>query len=102
VLIEQSTQPETGVTVLLVSVIILCYNAEKWTAEAIESAVAQMHRPIEIIVVDGDDTDTSLSCSRIILEYAGIVYASCQYHCAQICTALSLLANGILPDCENV
>lgn len=51
----------------LVSIIIPCYNAERWVAETLESCLAQTYRPLEIIVVDDGSTDGSLS---IIEQYA--------------------------------
>jgi glycosyltransferase involved in cell wall biosynthesis len=44
----------------LVSIIIPCYNAERWIAEAIESALDQTYSPIETIVIDDGSTDKSL------------------------------------------
>ncbi|HEY9770416.1 MAG TPA: glycosyltransferase family A protein [Coleofasciculaceae cyanobacterium] len=44
----------------LVSVIIPCYNSERWITEAIDSILAQTYPNIEIIVVDDDSTDSSL------------------------------------------
>ncbi len=44
----------------LVSVIIPCYNNERWVGEAISSCLEQTYRPIEIIVVDDGSTDGSL------------------------------------------
>ena len=45
----------------LVSIIIPCYNAAPWVAEAIETCLNQTYQPIEIIVVDDGSTDNSLS-----------------------------------------
>lgn len=43
----------------LVSVIIPCFNARPFVEEAIRSAYAQSHRPLEVIVVDDGSTDGS-------------------------------------------
>jgi glycosyltransferase involved in cell wall biosynthesis len=44
----------------LVSILIPCFNAERWIGQAIESALAQTYSPTEIIVVDDGSTDRSL------------------------------------------
>lgn len=44
----------------LVSIIIPCFNAERWIAEAIESCLQQTYTSIEIIVIDDGSTDHSL------------------------------------------
>jgi glycosyltransferase involved in cell wall biosynthesis len=45
---------------VLISILIPCHNAERWVAEAIESALAQAWPKTEIIVVDDGSTDGSL------------------------------------------
>ena len=51
----------------LVSVIIPCYNCDRWISEAINSTLAQTYPNIEIIVVDDGSTDSSL---EIIKSYS--------------------------------
>jgi len=43
----------------LVSIVIPCYNCERFVGEAIESAMAQSYSPVEIIVVDDGSIDNS-------------------------------------------
>ena len=45
---------------MLVSVIIPCYNAERWIDEAIQSALNQTYPSVEVIVIDDGSTDGSL------------------------------------------
>lgn len=52
----------------LVSVIIPCFNAEKWIAEAIDSCLNQTYSAIEVIVIDDGSTDSSLD---VIKRYDG-------------------------------
>jgi len=47
-----------------VSVLVPCHNGELYLAECLESALAQSHRPIEIIFVDDGSTDGSLATAR--------------------------------------
>lgn len=49
-----------------VSVIIPCFNAEKWLKEAIDSCLQQTYSNLEIIVIDDGSTDNSL---EIIKSY---------------------------------
>jgi glycosyltransferase involved in cell wall biosynthesis len=44
---------------MLASVIIPCYNAERWIDEAIQSALDQTHPSVEVIVVDDGSSDAS-------------------------------------------
>lgn len=46
---------------MLVSILIPCYNAERWVGQAIESALAQTWPEKEVIVVDDGSTDGSLA-----------------------------------------
>jgi glycosyltransferase involved in cell wall biosynthesis len=48
----------------LVSILIPCYNAERWIAQAIESALAQTWIAKEVIVVDDGSADRSLEVIR--------------------------------------
>src|ERR1700730_12909659 len=51
----------------LISVIIPCYNAEAYLAEAIDSALRQDVGPLEIIVIDDGSTDGS---TRVVRQVA--------------------------------
>ncbi|TFI53612.1 glycosyltransferase [Mastigocladus laminosus UU774] len=54
----------------LVSVIIPCFNAERWLKEAIDSCLQQTYPNIEILVIDDGSTDNSL---EIIKTYGNKV-----------------------------
>ena len=62
----------------LVSVIIPCYNAADWLSEAIDSCLAQTHRPLEVVVVDDGSTDASLDVARRYAERHDAVRAVTQ------------------------
>src|ERR1044071_1045194 len=53
----------------LVSVIIPCYQQAHFLPEAIESALSQTHRPIEIVVVDDGSRDNT---AELVLGYSGV------------------------------
>ena len=53
----------------LVSIVIPCYNQSRYLPEAINSALGQTHRPIEVIVVDDGSRD---NVSDVILHYAQV------------------------------
>ena len=48
----------------LVSCIVPCFNGARYLGEAIDSILAQTHRPIEVIVVDDGSTDDSARVAR--------------------------------------
>jgi len=52
----------------LVSIIIPTYNYAQYVREAVDSAVAQTYRPIEIIVVDDGSTDNT---REVLSDYIG-------------------------------
>jgi glycosyltransferase involved in cell wall biosynthesis len=52
----------------LVSIVIPCYNAEKWIAATIESALAQRDTELEVIVVNDGSKDGSLNVAN---QFAG-------------------------------
>jgi glycosyltransferase involved in cell wall biosynthesis len=55
----------------LVSVIMAVKNGERFVAEAIDSILAQDYQPCEIIVVDGQSTD---STAEIVKSYTSLHY----------------------------
>lgn len=61
-----------------VSIIIPCFNAKDWIAEALESCLAQTHGPIEVIVVDDGSIDQSL---EIIKSFGSKVHWQTGPHC---------------------
>ncbi len=47
-----------------ISVLVPCYNAERYLAEALDSVLEQSQRPAEVIVVDDGSTDRSAEVAR--------------------------------------
>ncbi len=53
--------PRPGPPGDLVSIIIPCYNQAEFLGEAVESALAQTHPHVEVVVVDDGSTDNTLA-----------------------------------------
>lgn len=47
-----------------VTVVVPCYNAERWIGRAIDTALSQKHVSVEVIVVDDGSTDRSFEVIR--------------------------------------
>ncbi len=58
----------------LISVVIPVYNCEKYFSEALNSALSQNYRPIEIIVVDDGSTDNSAKIAKSYKEKVKYTY----------------------------
>ena len=55
----------------LASIVIPCYNQAHFLPEAIESALSQTHRPIEVIVVDDGSPDNA---AEVVARYPHVRY----------------------------
>jgi glycosyltransferase involved in cell wall biosynthesis len=72
-------------TDLKISIIIPCYNAEKWIERCVNSAINQTHENLEVIVVDNESSDNSLTIlnekfgenDKVIIETAENIYPNC-------------------------
>src|ERR1035438_8021739 len=77
-----------------VSILIAAYNAERFIAETLRSALAQTWQPKEIIVVDDGSTDrTLLIAQKFEAEGVSVVTQQNQGHCAAKNKAFSF-SNG--------
>jgi glycosyltransferase involved in cell wall biosynthesis len=63
-----------GTSSSLVSCVIPVFNGERHVREAIDSALAQSHRPIEVIVVDDGSTDGTAAVVRLFGEEVRYAY----------------------------
>lgn len=53
---------------MTVSVIIPCYNAEKYLAQCLESVLAQSYREMEVIVIDDGSKDGTLALAQAFAQ----------------------------------
>ena len=68
-----------------VSIIIPCYNSEKFVEECVASALWQSYPEIEVIAIDNESTDNTLAIlheikrrdSRLIIDTAKNIYPHC-------------------------
>jgi len=61
----------------LVSIVVPVYNGEKFVQKAVESAIAQTYRPIEVVVVeDGSKDDSAVVCQRLADTYPEVRFVS--------------------------
>ena len=72
----------------LVSIIITCYNYGKFVKDAIDSAINQTYKPIEIVIVNDGSTDNSDDIIKSYLQNPNIVYVT------QSNTGLSIARNN--------
>jgi len=60
-----------------VSIIIPCYNSEKWIEECVMSTLSQTYENVEVIVVDNESTDASVEIVKKIRErYPGLIFST--------------------------
>ena len=68
-----------------ISIVIPCYNAEKWIEKSVTSALEQTYSNLEVIVVDNESTDESYKLvkrmlagnSKLTLDTAKNIYPHC-------------------------
>jgi len=60
-----------------VSIIIPCYNSEKWIEQALTSALRQSWKNLEVIFVDNESTDSSVAIAeKIKLDYPQLIMSA--------------------------
>lgn len=79
----------------LVSIIINCYNSEKYLAETIDSVFAQIYDNFEVIFWDNQSTDNT---AQIIASYSD---AKIQYHYAENHTTLGEARNLAMKNAKG-
>lgn len=60
-----------------VTIIIPCYNSEKWIEECVMSALHQTYKNIEVIVVDNESSDASVGIiKKIQTQYQKLIFST--------------------------
>ena len=68
-----------------ISIIVPCYNAERWIEQCLRSALTQTYENIEVLYVDNQSTDRSMSIAQrlqltfpqLVNLYAPNIYPNC-------------------------
>jgi glycosyltransferase involved in cell wall biosynthesis len=68
---QSDLEPAAGHDAPMVSVVITCFNYGEYLAEAIDSAIGQSYRPLEVIVVNDGSTDDT---EAVAMQYAGDIH----------------------------
>jgi glycosyltransferase involved in cell wall biosynthesis len=55
----------------LISLVTVCYNAEKLLAETLQSAINQSYKNIELVIVDGNSKDHTLEVAKRFQSHIG-------------------------------
>jgi len=62
-----------------VTIIIPCYNSEKWIEQCLRSALDQTYKNLEVIFVDNESTDNSVEIAqKLSKEYASLILSSAE------------------------
>jgi len=62
-----------------VTIIVPCYNSQKWIHQCLVSALSQTWKNLEVIFVDNESTDDSVSvASRVMFEYPNLIMAKAE------------------------
>lgn len=80
----------------LVSIVISSFNCEKYLSAAIESALAQTYRNIEVVVVDDGSSDGSPSIIKKFGSLIRAIFQTCQGPTAAFNTGLAESAGSII------
>jgi GT2 family glycosyltransferase len=63
---------------MTVTIAIPCFNAARWIAQCVQSALEQTWRDVEVIVVDDGSTDASI---EVLASFGEMIRLLCGTHC---------------------